>query len=203
MLLSMTSTATDTTAPATSPVPELKAAGVNSMLKVLRDSITPAELLALQRVLPPPSVSLITRPRLAQEWVPLEHVAPIYETSLRVTFKGDAQKLYELGRQQLRNDMSGIYRVFMRVASPWYVADKTASIYAVYARHCGTLELVRRGERQLEFLLAKRPYPSHAFFESLRGSVAGALELTGVKDVVVSTIGEPSADSRLFRASWK
>lgn len=182
--------------------PELKAAGVNSLLAVLQTMVGRERYLAWARTLPAATSSLIHQPRLAQEWIALETIAPLYPSALHDLFAGDTERLYELGRQQLRNDMSGIYRVFMRVASPGYVADKTAAIYAVYARGCGTLSVVARTDNSLEFLLDHRPFPSLAFFESLRGSIAGALELTGIKDLKVVALDAARADQCRLRATW-
>ncbi len=180
----------------------VKAAGVNSLVTLLLER-APAERLApWQRSLPPETASIVTQRRLASEWLPVEAVAPLYETALKMLFNDDANILYEVGRQQLRNDLSGIYRVFLRVASPHYVADKTAQIYSVYAQHCGTLEVIERAEHSLEIAMMNRPFSSHAFFETLRGSIAGVLELTGVKDVVVATVASPDTDSCVYRATW-
>jgi len=184
-------------------VPELKAAGVNSMIAVLRSMVAPERFTAWIRTLPSATAALIEHPRLAQEWIALETIAPLYTMSLDGLFDGDTERLYELGRQQLRNDMSGIYRVFLRIASPAYVAEKTGAIYAVYARDCGTLSVVGRTDHSLDIRVADRAFPSPAFFEALRGSIAGALELTGVKDLHVVTIEDAKDDERLFRASWR
>jgi len=184
------------------PIPELKAAGVNSMIAVLGKMTTPERFAAFVRSLPTATASLITRPRLAQEWIALADIDPLYTMSLHGLFDGDMHQLYELGRLQLRADMSGIYRVFLRVASPAFVADRAAAIYGVYGQHCGSLRVVGRTDHSLDFLVGERPFPSPPLFEYLRGTVAGALELTGVKDLAVDVAGRPGVDSCLFRARW-
>lgn len=173
------------------------------MLAVLRSMVAPERFSAWVRTLPPATAALIHQPRLAQEWIALEIISPLYTSSLDGLFDGDTERMYELGRQQLRNDMSGIYRVFLRVASPAYVAEKTSAIYAVYARDCGTLSVLARTDHSLDILVADRAFPSTPFFEALRGSIAGALELTGVKELHVVTIEDAKPDERLFRASWR
>jgi len=154
------------------------------------------------RTLPTSTSSLITTPRLAQAWVPLQDINPLYTMSLDGLFDGDLQCLYELGRRQLRNDLNGIYRVFLRVASPAFVADRAAAIYGVYGQHCGSLSVVGRGDHSLDLLVDDRPFPSAALFQYLRGSIAGALELTGVSDLEVELVDDPRPDACRFRASW-
>lgn len=190
---------TDTEAVAT---PELKAAGVNSLIGVLAQMTTPDRFAAFVRSLPPATASLVTRPRLAQEWVPLAEVDPLFTMSLDGLFDGDLRCFFELGRRQLRADMCGIYRVFLRVASPAFVADRAAAISDVYRRACGTLRIVGRTDHSLDILISERPFPSAPLFEYQRGSISGALELTGVKDLTVDIAGRPGIDSCLFRARW-
>jgi hypothetical protein len=180
----------------------LKAAGVNSVIAVLAAMVPKPAFAAWVQQLPPATASLIERPRLPQSWVPLEDINPLWTQSLTGLFDGDLHKLFELGRLQLRADMSGIYRVFLRVASPGFVADRASAIYSVYGQHCGALAVVDRAERRLDIAVTQRPLPSVALYEYLRGSIAGALELTGVSDLNVEIVGEPADNERLYRATW-
>ena len=184
-------------------VPELKAAGLNSLCTVMTRLVPPGAFEAWMRTLPASTADLFTRSRYAQEWVPLEHANLLYVSALADLFGGDTEKIFEAGRLQLRNDLTGIYRVFLRVASPAFVAERAGAIYSVYARNCGTLSVVDRGEHFLDVKLEHRPFPSEAFFHSLRGSIHGALELTGVNDLHVEIVGAPAADTRLYRATWR
>ena len=180
----------------------LKAAGVNSVIAVLATMVPKPAFDAWVRQLPPSTASLIERPRLPQSWVPLADINPLWTESLTGLFGGDLQKLFELGRLQLRADMSGIYRVFLRVASPAFVADRAAAIYGVYGQHCGTLAVVARTANTLDIAITQRPLPSAAVYEYLRGSIAGALELTGVTNLRVEVVAAPQDNERLYRATW-
>lgn len=180
----------------------LKAAGVNSVISVLASMVAPAAFQAWSRQLPPATLSLIERPRLPQSWVPLEDINPLWTSSLTGLFGGDLSKLFELGRLQLRADMSGIYRVFLRVASPGFVADRAAAIYGVYGQNCGSLAVVGRTPTTLDIAVTERPLPSAAVYEYLRGSIAGALELTGVSALRVEMVKAPHDNERHYRATW-
>jgi hypothetical protein len=184
-------------------VPELKAAGLNSLCTVMARLAPPGAFDAWLRTLPASTAELFTRSRYAQEWVPLEHAHLLYVSALADLFGGDTNKIFEAGRLQLRNDLTGIYRVFLRVASPAFVAERTAAIYAVYYRSCGTLSVVDRGEHFVDVKLEHRPFPSDAFFHGLRGAIFGALELTGINDLRVEIVDAPAADTRLYRATWR
>lgn len=180
----------------------LKAAGVNSVIAVLATMVPKPAFEAWVQQLPQATASLIKHPRLPQSWVPLADINPLWTDSLPGLFHGELHKLFELGRLQLRADMSGIYRVFLRVASPAFVADRAAAIYGVYGQHCGALDVVARSNNSLDIAITERPFPSAALYEYLRGSIAGALELTGVNNLRVEMVAAPNDHERLYRATW-
>lgn len=182
----------------------IKAAGFNSCIATLRGMVTGPALDELVTVLPRACADLILEPPLAMSWIPLEHAEPIYPLVFEHLFNRDPVKMFELGRAQLRVDMSGIYRMFLRVSTPAFVAARASEIYGVYARDCGTLRPVIEQPHRIELLLEGRPFPSQAFYYYLRGSVFGAIELTGVKQLSVTIIEGGGISSRCqLRVTWE
>ncbi|HEY1097843.1 MAG TPA: hypothetical protein VGF99_02905 [Myxococcota bacterium] len=182
--------------------PALKAAGIASSVAVMQAMTSTARFNAYVDTLPRATADLVHRPRLPQSFVELELSDPLLRCAVDGLFDGDLRQLFELGRRQLRNDMSGIYRVFLRVASPAFVADRAAAIYAVYGRGLGTMTARHQTPRSFDLVVMDRPLPSPALFEYLRGSICGALELTGVRDLQVAATPLQAAGSCRFRASW-
>jgi len=193
----------DATTTTSTKEPAVKGAGVNSLIQVLRQMSNAERFAQFERHLPPQTAALIERPRLAQEWVPLEEAAGLYAAAVTHLFDGDMARLYEVGRQQMRKDLSGIYRVFMRVASPAFVAGRAGALFEVYGRDAGTLSVGARTDTSMELILANRPFASPAYFEALRGSIAGTLELTGVRDLSVTIVDEHLPDRRVYLARWR
>lgn len=183
--------------------PLIKAAGFNSLVATLRGMVPGPDFDAFVAGLPRACADLILEPPLAMSWISLEDAEPVYALTFERLFNRDPNRMVELGRAQLRTDMTGIYRMFLRVASPAFVAARTSEIYGVYARDCGTLRTVVEQPGRIEILLADRPFPSPAFYHYLRGSVLGAMELTGVKQLSV-TIAEGAGNSTrcLLRVTW-
>lgn len=184
--------------------PLIKAAGFNSLITTLRGMVTGPAFDELVAVLPRSCADLILEPRLAMSWIPLEQAEPAYPLIFELLFNRDPVKMFELGRAQLRADMSGIYRSFLRIATPAFVAARASEIYGVYARDCGTLRLVVDQPGRIEILLEGRPLPSPSFYHYFRGSVFGAIELTGVKQLGV-TIAEGGGNSSRcqLRVTWE
>ncbi len=180
----------------------MKAAGVNSLIATLRSSAPPERFEAFVQALPAATASLIVRPRMAHEWLALADVAPLHPIALTVLFEGRLAAMYDLGHLQVQKDLNGMYRLFLRVASPAFIADRTQALYDTYTRDCGTLRVEKRTSTSLDLVMDDRPHSSPAFYEALRGSIAGALELTGVKDLKVSSLDEGKASRCVFHAVW-
>ena len=153
--------------------------------------------------LPPRTRALILQPPLAVSWISLEDSVPVYTLAFERLFDRDPGKMFELGRAQLRADMTGIYRMFLRIASPRIVGARSADIYRLYTRKCGTLTVVVDQAARLDVLVEGRPFGSAAFYHYLRGSVFGVFELTGVKRLNVTLVdGGGDLPRCLFRVTW-
>jgi hypothetical protein len=183
--------------------PEIKAAGFNSNIAALRGMVSAPAFDGFVAALPPECAALIRQPPLAVSWLPLAHVAPVHPVAFEHLFAREPAKMCELGRLQLRADMTGIYRLAMRIASPAYIAERTSKIYAMYARGCGTVRVVVDQPGRIDLLVEGRPLASSAFYHYLRGTMLGVIELTGVKRVS-STIAEGGGNTPrcLFRVTW-
>lgn len=183
--------------------PEIKAAGLNSLVTVLRTMVSGDAFDAFVAELPPACAALIRQPPLALSWISLEHAAPLFPLSFERLFDRDPAKMFELGRLQLRADMTGIYRIFLRIASPRIIGARTGEIYRMYTRECGTLRTVVDEPGHLELLVQDRSFASPALYHYLRGCVFGVFELTGVKRLVVTQIEGGGDSSRCqFRVTW-
>lgn len=189
--------------PTIANTPALKAAGFNSLTSVLRSMASDADFQRFTEALPPGSREAVSCPPLAVTWVPLTDAAPIWEAAYEHLFARNDERMFELGRLQLRTDMLGIFRLVLRVATPAFVASRTGEIYASYTRNCGSLRSVLSEPRRLHILMDERPLSSKPFCEYMRGSVFGVLELTGVRELAV-TIGERNATSSRcrFESAW-
>lgn len=185
------------------PAAEVKAAGFNSLIATLRGMVSASAFDDFVASLPPACAALIREPPLALSWIRLSSVAPIYPDIFERLFNRDPVKMFELGRAQFRADLSGIYRMFLRVASPTFVAERTSDIYKLYTRECGTLRTVLNQPGRIEILLEGHPFGSLAFYHYLRGSMFGAIELTGVSQLNVVIIDGGGDSSRCqLRATW-
>jgi hypothetical protein len=183
--------------------PLLKAAGFNSLMRVLHDMVTPAAHARFVALLPEATRALVSSPPLAISWLPLEHSAPVYEVAYESLFARDDEAMLELGRKQLRTDMTGIYRLLLRAATPAFVAGHVGKIYGTYTRDCGTLRVEVHSANELTLLMDGRPFSSRPFCSYMRGSILGVLQLTGVRNLSVRMTQLPTFPARCsFTATW-
>jgi hypothetical protein len=172
-------------------------------VETIRSMVEPASWESFVAELPAPTRALVVQPPMATAWVPLDATVPLYIHAHDRLFKRDESRMMEVGRRVLQRDLKTIYRVVIRIASPGYVAARAARIYDTCARDAERMSVPLEQPQHLEVLVEGHPYPSVAFWALMRGSVAGVLELTGVKNLQVTLIdGGGVRDHARFRATW-
>jgi hypothetical protein len=184
--------------------PEAKASGVISWTRVARKSVDSARWNRFLAALPPETRAIVEKPPLPITWLPLELLLPIFEQANNLLFDGDLEKAVDMSRRQIREDLSTIYRVFIRVASPRFVASRAAAIYSTYFRNNGSARVVAETERSVDILVADVARPSPQLYARMRGSILGGIELTGARNPRVQVVsGGGNESSCLFRAEWQ
>ncbi len=71
----------------------------------------------------------------ASEWVSIEVASRLFELAAPVVHVGKVLPLRLLGRDLARDNMSGAYRVFLRVLSVEFILGQTARLWSTYHRH--------------------------------------------------------------------
>jgi len=184
-------------------IAEAKAVGVASFIAVLRDMIPADQLEKFFTTLPPATLEIVRKPPLPVTWIPVEHTFPLYEGAFDKLFAGDVDRIFEVGRSQLKADLRGIYRIFIRIATPAFVAARTSQIWETYTRNGGEMKLVVDQPHLLEIEVTNHPRPSRGIWHFVRGSIHGVMELTGVKSPKVAIIsGGGAGPSTRYRVTW-
>jgi len=182
----------------------VKAHSFNRQVEVLRRRVGAARFAELEAALSPESRALIAKPPLGLGWLPVHRSTELLEKALLVLFKGDLAEMFEMGREQFKGDMSTLYRVFMRFASPHTLADRASAIFSTYQRGGTTMNCTAKEPNAVELLVENAVMPNPAFWSYLRGSIHAVIELSGVKRTEVKIISGGGRDPRaLFRATWQ
>lgn len=157
-------------------------------LNKLLAGLTPAAQAQVASTLGPPRTALL-RSALASTWYEVSEISPIIEALAKAGFPGDKQGLYKVGHGMARDHLTGIYRLFVMVASVDYVFGRAAALWRQY--HDSGVATAERGQEPGSgtFIVSERPDLSPVFREFLSGYIAGTLELAGAKDTRVTHDG--------------
>lgn len=112
----------------------------------------------------------------------------IHDVVLRRHFAGDERTFRKLVRRACELDFSTFYRVLIRLASPAYVLERTATLWSTY-NDSGELKVVARdqsGERSRAVLRLDAYETRYAVYGVvLHGYVEQLLAMTGAREIEV------------------
>ncbi len=181
---------------------EAKGNGFISAIRALERMLGP-RLSEVVAALPSETAALISRPPLSVAWIPMRHVRSVMRAAHEVGFAGDLAKMKELGRQSVAHDLSGVYAVFIRIASPKFVTERAAKLFANYSRNAGRLSVKEAGSNYvlLEYQDVFEGAPFYWAYQ--QGGVIAALDATGVKGAATEIVsGGGNTNNAIVRASW-
>jgi hypothetical protein len=180
---------------------EVKWIGLAAFIEAARRQLgDPAWASAVAR-LPDATRALFAAPPVAIAWVPAEHYFALLD-ALVEHGGGRTDLVREVARDQVQRDLRGIYRLFVRLASPDFIAQRAASLYGTYWRGNGTLHVERSTGGSLEVVFEGVPRMHTAFVSAQLGGIQAALEATGVAGVRV-VVAQTSERGMRVRASWR
>jgi hypothetical protein len=125
--------------------------------------------------------------------------AAIFEVALH----SSALQMREFGRQTMLKNFRGIYRVFIKLASPQFIIDRAGEVWKKHARGSGSMSAERLGDRSSEVTYTDVYNPSPGHWAFLHGGVVAALEASGVKNVRLQVMsGGGTGAHCVIRVSW-
>ena len=184
--------------------PEFKVAGLLSMVRTLREMIGEPAWQALLEGLPADTRELIRQPPLAMSWAANHHFDRVVEAACAGPFGGDLTRVTELAKRAMLGDLSTVYRVFIRLASPDFVLKRAAKIYETYTRNNGQFRVTASGEGFAELTIEDLAAPSPAAWAYNEGAIRAVIAATGLKEANVTVAEGGGSDRRcVFRATWR
>jgi hypothetical protein len=150
--------------------------------------------------LPDDTRALFAAPPAPIAWVDGRHVFALLD-ALAGHAGGRLELLREISRSQVEHDLRGIYRLFVRIASPDFIAARAASLYGAYWRGNGSIHIERKGPKAFEVVYENLPSVRSSFIAVQLGGIQAAIEATGVKSVRVIVV-ETKEHGVRARASW-
>lgn len=174
-----------------------KAQGYTSACEAAKQVLGATKWAAVVQALPPEERALAEKPPLPMAKLASRQVQVLLSTIGRVGFDGDSSRMWEIGAQQMRNDLGGVYRVLIKVASLDAIIKKAASIYGTYTDN-GQMMAERVGEKKTRVTLVGVEDADPSYWSYQRGCILGVLEAAGHKVSVEITAGGGNATQGEF-----
>jgi uncharacterized protein (TIGR02265 family) len=184
-------------------VPEAKASGFNSMVATARAMLTPEVMAVVMRRLSPATAALVETPPLPVTWLPVAHYGEVVSTVLSVGFGGDEKRMVEMGRRAFKQDLSGMYRVFIKLMSPQHVIERASKIWLTYNRNNGILRALPSGPQRCDVIYEGIVGVYPGFWSFQRGCLTAAVQATGYQQAQTTLVrgGGRSGDAT-FTIEW-
>lgn len=153
--------------------------------------------------LPQPSKILMSGLIYVSEWYPVMDGALAPTIALgKVVFNGDSYKAgWETGRYSAETALTGIYKIFVKMATPQFIIGRSGKILPSY--YDPSEVIVRETNSNHVILNITRLPSSHEVLEArILGWIERALEVTGCKNVKINLIksiskGDTSTDLKI------
>jgi hypothetical protein len=136
-------------------------------------------------------------------WYPLAWYADLHRAAQKAAGAGP-ELARTIGLEATKDDLSGIYRIFLLVVSPEFVLSKAPLLFNTYY-DTGTMAVseAMRGRARAQFS-GCTGFDRNLWLD-LQGSCQAGLEAAGARDVVISlTAGGGDGDATMeIEARWR
>jgi hypothetical protein len=137
---------------------------------------------------------------VASSWYPLSWYRDLHRAARRAA--NETGLAWQIGRESTKRDLSGVYRVFLRVLSPRFVLSTSTRLFGTYYRP-GTMHLVedRAGFGRVTF--AKCYGFDGDIWQDVFGGCEVTMELAGARSLRIrSEAGGRDGDTDATLIAW-
>jgi hypothetical protein len=174
---------------------EIKGSAVKSIPDYLR-KIHPEKYASWLDALPEKSKKIFVEAILPASWYSMQDAAIIPTEVLGQILFNDAVKgAWQCGRFSAENALTGIYKFFIKAASPFFIIDRAGKIFSTFYQPC-TMNVVEKGDDYVVLHISQFEEPSKLIEGRICGWIERAMEINGVSFVNVTiekslTRGDP------------
>ena len=182
------------------PDARIKGTCVASVMRLLREEHKQDEVLERleQKVR-----DVFTGPILPVNWYPLQSYISLLN-AIQKSYPGEGKDVgFRVGRRIMRDGLSSVYKVILKVASPEMVLKKAGMLWGFYFKE-SKLTIVEEHHCNLLLSVTDDCRPTPVYCQSLAGGMAETAERAGARDCRVIHPQCRAAGGRvcLFRITW-
>jgi hypothetical protein len=176
-----------------------KGTGVDFVRKLLK--ARGADAAALEQKLSPSDTETF-HSATTMSWVPAETAVRIFAAAAELLYPGDPRGVFELNRLMAKDNMSGIYRILLRVVSVPVLMARAAKLWSTYhSRGRGRAEGDPE-DRAGTFIVEDYPECPLGLLPFIAGFLQGVLEMAGAKNINVA-IDSSNPHQWRWRVTWE
>jgi hypothetical protein len=142
---------------------------------------------------------------LPSNWFPLKEAAIVPTEKLGEMFYGDTLKgAWQCGRHSAEVALTGIYKFFIKAASPFFIISKAGKIFSTYYQP-SSMEVVDKGDDWVVLQISQFEDPHPVIENRIAGWIEKAMEIHGVSSVKVDFTKSMTRGDKVteIRVSWK
>lgn len=134
--------------------------------------------------LPESSQNIMTGGIFANNWYPMKEAAVEPTKAIaKLFYKNDIEKAaFEAGRYSAETGLKGVYKIFVRIASPNYLMQRAGRVFTSYYSP-SEISVVNSHDKGLTLHITKFPEPEKVIEYRIAGWCEKALEFTNCKNV--------------------
>ena len=110
----------------------IKGTAVLDTLEAIKARAGKAELEKIISHLDPEGQEIFRRPISPSSWYSCDAFSRFLEADIRETARGNEQELVKRAEAVIEKQLSGIYRMFVRLGSPEFVIRRIAAVHSTY-----------------------------------------------------------------------
>jgi hypothetical protein len=182
---------------------EIKGSAVKTIPDYIR-KFHPDKYSAWMESLPEQSRQIFRDTIMPSGWYSMRDAAIVPTEALgRIIFNDAAEGAWQCGRYSAEIALTGIYKFFIKAASPFFIVDRAGRIFSTFYQP-SAMEVVERGTDYVVLHITRFDEPSTLIEARIAGWIEKAMEIHGIGTITVVinkslTRGDPVTE---IRVSW-
>lgn len=131
--------------------------------------------------LSPDAQQVYSKDVLTASWYPVEEI--LIEPTKKLCdmfYFGKLDGAVDQGRYSAEHALKGIYKLFVKLGSPDFIAGKASTIFPTYYQP-SAMETVEKGTKTITIRITKFEHPHTIIEHRIKGWIERALEISGAK----------------------
>jgi hypothetical protein len=183
---------------------EIKGSAVKSIPDFIKKT-HPEKYHAWIEALPESSQRIFKESIMPSNWYPMHEAAEVPTEILgKLLYENAGQGAWQCGRYSAENSLTGIYKFFIKAASPFFIVDKAGKIFSTFNQP-SSMEVVEKGPDYVVLHITRFDEPSDLIEHRVAGWIEKAMEIHGFGYVLVEITKSLTRGDELteFHVSWR